>query len=85
MKVTELIKQLQELEPDRIVVMSSDGEGNSFSPLADMEQMAYEANSTYSGDARLEKLTDELRKQGYAEEDVAGPDAVKAVVLFPTN
>jgi len=35
MTVKELKKTLEEFEDDDIVIMSKDGEGNGFSPLAD--------------------------------------------------
>jgi hypothetical protein len=50
MKVSELIKALSELDPDAEVVMSSDAEGNGFSPLSDVTEGWYEADSTWSGE-----------------------------------
>ena len=71
MKVKKLIKLLQAYDPNTEVVMSSDGEGNSYSPLADAGQGFYVAESTWSGDL-------------YSEEEK--PDDAKEVVcLWPTN
>ena len=83
MKVYELMALLWKCNLDDIVVMSKDGEGNSFSPLSDISKASYEADTTWSGDIGLRKLTDEDREQGYTEEDVGqGEDCV---VLWPTN
>lgn len=85
MKVKELLKELEGLPDDMEVVMSRDGEGNSYSPLAqvDSENVAYMADCTYSGEVGLLELTDEAREMGYAEDDVIAGEP--AVVLWPTN
>jgi len=90
MTVKELIKELEKIEnKDRVVVMSKDGEGNSYSPLADFWEGAYEAETTYSGSAWLDKLTPEDMVGGYTEEDVRIPEdnenVIYALVLCPTN
>ena len=86
MTVSELIAELQKHDGSRIVVMSSDGEGNSHSPLYGVSTCSYRADSTYSGEIGLEvnELDDEARKAGYSEEDVLD-DGVPAIVLSPTN
>ena len=84
MKVKELKELLKNVDDNRLVVMSKDGEGNGFSPLADIDDTSnYEADSTWSGEVGIEKLTPELEKQGYGEEDVN--HGVPALVLWPTN
>ena len=50
MKVKELIALLSETNPELEVVLSKDGEGNSYSPLADHSFGQYEPDSTYSGE-----------------------------------
>ena len=50
MKVHELIELLRLFEPDATVIMSSDGEGNSFSPLSDVSPERYVEESSWSGD-----------------------------------
>lgn len=87
MTVDELRKELEGADGSCIVVMSSDGEGNSYSPLADVDhEHVYVADSTWSGDIYYPTLTDELRQHGYTDEDVyAGDDAVPARVLWPVN
>lgn len=85
MKVKNLIEELNKLNPEAIVIMSGDGEGNQYSPLADIvgENMVYSANSTWEGDIGYKKLTPELIKDGYTEEDIKlGKDCI---ILYPTN
>jgi len=87
MLVKEFIELLKEEDKDRIVIMSSDREGNGHSPLSDISTAAYLPDSTWSGDIgldRLESLTNELREDGYGKEDVI-TDGQKAIVLWPTN
>lgn len=83
MTVAQLIADLQGEDPNRLVVMSSDAEGNSYSPLDGCSTGSYEADSTWSGSVGLEKLTPALRKKGYSDEDVK--DGVPCLVLHPTN
>lgn len=83
MTVRELLAQLQQEDPDRIVVMASDSEGNSHSPLARLWRGAYKAETTWSGEVGLEKLTKEDRDQGYCEDDVL--KGQPALVLRPVR
>jgi hypothetical protein len=86
MTLDELRAELADLDlpGDTIVVMSKDGEGNGYSPLAEVETAMYEADSTYSGDRYL---SDEDREAtGEPDDYNAAPgDAVPAVFLWPTN
>jgi len=84
MTVKELIEELQAVDPGRLVVMSSDVEGNSHSPLCDLSTGAYAAESTWAGEYGLEKLTPEDEEAGYGEEDVL-EDGVPALCLHPVN
>ena len=83
--VGELMTELQKFALDRIVIMSKDAEGNSYSPLSSMRRGNYKAETTWSGEAGLEQgqLTPELEKQGFGEEDVI--DGVSSVTLYPIN
>jgi hypothetical protein len=84
MNVKELKELLKDVDDNRIVVMSSDAEGNNYSPLYQMDDNStYKAETTYSGYVGVEKLTSELKKQGYSKEDLN--DGVPALVLWPTN
>lgn len=86
MKVYELIELLKVCDPNDLVVLSKDSEGNGFSPLVDVDtSSAYTPETTWYGDVALRELTSELAEDGYDEEDVAGPDAIPCVILSPVN
>ncbi len=75
MKIKELIKILKEKEnQDMEVIMSKDGEGNAFSPLAELGDGLYSPDSTYSGQV-----------YNLDEREEAGKEAKKVIVLWPTN
>jgi hypothetical protein len=79
MRIKELIKILQTMDQERIVVMSADSEGNSYAPLRNIDD-----NSVYVAEDHeigLEKLTPELEKQHYSEEDVR--EGEPCVVFWP--
>jgi len=76
MKVKELKALLEEEDPERVVVLSQDAEGNGFSLLSAVEHYAFDGE-----DIGLEVLTPELMEQGYSEEDVM--KAQPALVLWP--
>jgi hypothetical protein len=79
MKVSELIEYLQQLDPDRIVVMARDSEGNGFNEMNHLYTCTYGDGGTF-----IEALTPELEEQGYSEEDVyQGDDGQPAVSLWP--
>jgi hypothetical protein len=84
MKVKELIKELQEVDGDRIVIIQKDAEGNGYSPLTMIDdESTYLADSTWSGEVGIEKLTQEDRNNGYSEDDVIG--GIPALILVPVN
>lgn len=74
MKVKELIESFEPGDMEKEVVMSKDGEGNGFSPLADVAEGLYVADSTWSGQVFNED-----------EKEEAGEDAKDVIVLWPTN
>ena len=50
MTVAELIKELQTLPPETLVVLQEDAEGNGYSPLEGVDAAAfYEAENCWSG------------------------------------
>jgi len=83
MTVGELLQQLENEDPESLVVMAKDSEGNSYSPLSSFWTGAYKADSTWSGEVGFSELTPELEEAGYDEEDII--EGVKAVILCPTN
>lgn len=82
-KVKDLIEQLEGLDGEAMVIISQDGEGNSYSPLADISTGNYCANTSWSGELRPRELTDELIADGYSEKDIV--DGESCIVLWPTN
>lgn len=84
MTVGELIAKLKEIDPNRIVIMAKDAEGNGYSPLSDFWIGAYRAETTWMGDVGSEELTEEMRQSGYTEEDVIR-DGQPAIILSPVN
>ena len=84
MTVAELIRLLSGFEPDRIVVMAKDAEGNNYSPLHGMWAGKYRAETTWYGPVGLEGIDEEMMQQGYTDEDVM-TDGEKALILTPVN
>lgn len=84
MTVKDLAKQLAELvadgQGDRVVVLSRDEEGNGFSELRDLDNNA--RFSERDGEVGLERLTAELKQQGFTSEDVKR-SGKPALVLWP--
>ena len=71
MKVKKLKEYLEKFKDTDIVVLSKDGEGNSYSPLADLGAAHYAADTSWSGEI-------------YTGEDL-GKRKLNAVVLWPVN
>jgi hypothetical protein len=82
--VRDMIAALQREDPDAIVVMAKDAEGNSYSPYRQLWAGVYQAETTWDGVVGFPALTNELRADGYTEEDVL-PDGIPAVILTPIN
>jgi hypothetical protein len=82
MKIKQLIEELQKLNPEAEVLMSSDTEGNEYNSLSTIG-----TNHAYKGsgcdiEIGLEKLTAADKKAGCTEEDV--PDGGKpCIILWP--
>lgn len=88
MKVKDVIAALERCDPEYEVILSKDGEGNDFSPLAEVagENNVYVPQTTWSGEVRLHHLTPELEARRFSAWDVYdGDDGQRAVVLWPTN
>lgn len=78
MTVKQLMEILNNCNPESEVVISSDGEGNSYSPLADYnDELYYFPESTWSGEC-LSKEDLDYKDREYSEAD-------RCVVLWPTN
>lgn len=85
--VRELIELLSKCNPDDIVIIGKDAEGNGFSPLANIEEEMYTPYTTYSGEISLRSLTPELEERGFTEDEVGNSKngAINCVTLYPTN
>jgi hypothetical protein len=77
MNVKQLIKRIEKLDPDMLVVMSTDSEGNGFDTLSSIETHSYK-----DGEIGLLELTPELKERGYTDEDLL-VGGKPAVVLWP--
>ena len=85
MKVKDLIAALQNVDPEREVILQKDAEGNGYSPCAGIDDnCTYEAESTWSGVVYCQKLTPELIARGFTDEDTY-ESGVPALVLAPIN
>ena len=79
MKVKDLIKLLQEEDPERLVIIASDAEGNDYNEFDGFWTAAYDKKNREVG---LEGLTEELIERGYSDEDVM-EDGIPALVFSP--
>lgn len=79
MKARELARQLL-LTPDLEVLKSSDDEGNSYSAVDSVDVCRMNDDTDYEIEVGLAELTDDLRRQGFTQEDVC--DGPKVVVLW---
>ena len=78
MTVSELIEVLKQCKQDDIVILSSDAEGNSYSPLR-----CWSNNDKYlDGEVGIRELTEECKSNGYGQEDILDCGE-NAVVLSP--
>lgn len=83
MIVSELMEQLSSLDPDRLVLISSDEEGNGFNEFHDVSY-ATVVKDGYQYEIVETELTPELEEAGYSEEDIyEGEDIVDAIILWP--
>lgn len=84
MTVKDLKKQLEQFSDDDIVVISKDGEGNSFSPLADIDEDMYVADSTWSGEIYPREFDKDYFDDRAQYKEVKA-EAKNCVTLWPTN
>lgn len=81
--VGQLSKLLEREDPNRIVILQKDSEGNGHSPLSSLWTGAYRAQTTWSGEVGLEELTPDDIEQGFSEDDVI--KGKPALILCPVN
>lgn len=86
MKVKDLIKQLQKCDPEKIVILQKDSEGNGYSPLEGIDNDSiYEEESTYSGDVWSKSWSADDAAMGEKEWEDCKKDLPDCVVLYPVN
>ena len=80
MKVRELIGALEDMDPDAIVILQKDSEGNGFSPLNGVDDsFEYVGEGLGTGDVYPDAPNDY-----YSEADLYdGDDAEPCVLLYP--
>jgi hypothetical protein len=86
--VGDLMDYLATQPRGRTIVMSSDAEGKSYSPLADASEAMYAAETTWSGEVYVtpEEIAESVANDGnWTEEDAAPDDAERVVLLGPVN
>lgn len=76
------MKLLKEQDPNALVVLSRDEEGNGFSELGDVATNMNFAKDGYDGNVGYRELTPKLKKLGYTEEDLL-EDGKPCIVLWP--
>ena len=80
--VKKLIKLLSKADPHRQVILASDSEGNSYSPLATISEGAYKPSSKWAGEVGLDVLDQEAIELGHTEDDVL-VGGKPALILYP--
>lgn len=84
MTVKELRKLLDGIDGDRIVVVSRDEEGNGFNELHQVDAKSVFIRDDSEIYMERNELTDELRRNGYSEEDTrTAEDGELCIVLWP--
>ena len=82
MKIKELIEELSKLDPELMVVLSKDSEGNDYGELR-----AIDNNSVINSDNEVHPhhLTSEMKRSGWSKEDLRSGDDTftRCVVLWP--
>ena len=78
-RIKDLMRELASLNEERIIVLQSDPEGNSYSPCFGMDE-----NTAYlKGEVYRQQLLPKDIERGCNEGDLASKDAIPCVVLFP--
>ncbi len=83
--VGSLINILEKFDPERVVIIAKDAEGNDFSPLSEITMAAYLPQTTHWGTIGLEELTGDLEDLGYSEDDVVQKGGIPCIILEPVN
>lgn len=85
MKVKDLIRELQLIDPELDVIIQKDSEGNGYSPIAGTdENCIYIAETTWYGDVYDSTWTADDADMG-EEEWAKILEKPRCVVLYPVN
>ena len=84
MTVKQLIQELKKLPEDAVVLLSKDSEGNGYSDDVFIQVDPGLSYVKYGRDIELgySKLTEQLERLGYTEEDVL-EEGKSCVVIYP--
>jgi len=82
MRAGELIKVLQTVDENTVVLVASDAEGNAYGELYAVSTDQGYLKEGYEISVHFLKLTEELEEEGYTEDDMR-EDARPCVVLCP--
>lgn len=87
MKVCDLIKTLQTLDPEMQLIIQKDSEGNGYSPLCGLDGEAlYVPESTWSGIAyHLDSTAEDNDLSDEEWEIIKSDPKFRAGILFPVN
>lgn len=86
MKVKDLIKELEKLDPNLQVILQKDGEGNGYSPLCGVEEAVYVPDSTYSGQVHSLKYTaDDTGIEEEQWKNLKKSKKNRCLVMWPIN
>lgn len=82
MTVKELINQLSKIDPERVVVLACDNEGNSYHPLSSTETARFDEWENKIGFEKQDLEDPNIKELGITEKDIMR-GGVPAVVLWP--
>lgn len=86
MKVKDLIELLQLQDPEDIVVLSKDAEGNDFSPLEECSiSRKYIPETTWSGAICFRTAEEALRTEEIEDLEDFPEEGINCIVLWPVN
>ena len=78
MKVKQLIKILEQANPEDLVVLSRDPEGNGYMKVDEVSINSYNYNE---GEIGLRQLSEAQKEKGFTDEDVM--EGKSCVVVWP--
>lgn len=85
MTVGELRQFLNSYPDELQVIISTDGEGNNYSPLAGADEALYVAETSWYGEVYMTNAQVDGAPNYYTDEDRAPEDAVGVILLWPVN